>query len=44
MSGLKSDATLSATWRQIYADNRDVIGSNPRVLQVGVVIRIRAAA
>jgi nucleoid-associated protein YgaU len=44
VSGLKSDAILSATWRAIYADNRDVIGSNPGVLHVGVIIRIRPAA
>jgi len=32
------------TWKQIYADNRDVIGDNPDLIRVGQVLKINATS
>jgi hypothetical protein len=42
MTGPKTAANVATAWRQIYADNRAVIGSDPGVLHVGVVLKLRA--
>jgi nucleoid-associated protein YgaU len=42
MTGSKTAANVATAWRQIYADNRAVIGSDPGVLHVGVVLKLRA--
>jgi LysM repeat protein len=42
MTGSKSVAAVATAWRQIYADNRGLIGNDPGVLQVGVVLSLRS--
>jgi nucleoid-associated protein YgaU len=44
MAPPKTVAAIATAWRQIYADNRSVIGNDPGVLHVGVVLSLRSHA
>jgi nucleoid-associated protein YgaU len=42
MAAPKTVAAIATAWQQIYADNRSVIGNDPGVLHVGVVLSLRS--
>lgn len=40
LSGIARKLTGSASWRALYEQNRETIGSNPNMIQVGMVLTV----